>query len=291
MAEPKQEWHFPHVNPLHHPAHIKKAADCFNWMQSMWLDGQLHERTKLITTVLVKHRNLKTGQCNPSLRYLAMMAGLGESPSAERMVRRALAEAEKLGWIRRHLRGSHTTNFEFLIPKSVTPAGLATVKLQVTEKDGQWFVTQVNDGTEICGPFKTREAAETWAKNREPPAPNPDKLGGVPGQIGPFTRTPESARTTRTTNRTIPPSAEAPSAPQGNEEGRKEAPPSAAERGLATNDAPCEVADLVKSAVRGKSLKTALWERPKVNPGTLKPVDAAPPSTELKKLMTLRKNR
>jgi hypothetical protein len=50
---------------------------------------------------LALYLNLKTGRCDPTVRHIAMMAGLGEDDSAERMARRALSEGQRLGWIRR----------------------------------------------------------------------------------------------------------------------------------------------------------------------------------------------
>jgi hypothetical protein len=56
----------------------------------MSLDRRLSERTKLVLTRLALYLNIKTGRCDPKVRDLAMMAGLGEGEAAERMARRAL---------------------------------------------------------------------------------------------------------------------------------------------------------------------------------------------------------
>jgi hypothetical protein len=187
-----QPWGYPHVTELDCPvAGIKKTKDRHGWIKGVNLDGRLSERARRILTRLMLYLNLKTQLCNPTLRNLAMNCGLGEDDSAIRATRRALEEGEKRGWIRRHLRygGSSRYNqssqFEFLVPEAVTPAGLAVnVKLRVVGKDGRWFVTQVGGGVEICGPFKAREAAETWMMEHGLPESRPDKLRSRPDKIG-----------------------------------------------------------------------------------------------------------
>jgi hypothetical protein len=163
----------------------------FGWIEGVNLDPRLAKETRRVLTVLaLEFRNKKTGECFPSMRRLAMWCGLGENESAIRATRRALEEGEKLGWIRRHARFggdskyNQSNSYEFLVPEDVTPAGLANVKLQVVGKDGRWSVTQVKDGVEICGPFKTQEAAETWMGEHGPPESRPDKLRSRPDKVG-----------------------------------------------------------------------------------------------------------
>jgi hypothetical protein len=164
----------------------------FGWIEGVNLDPRLANETRRVLTVLaLEFRNKKTGECFPSVRRLAMWCGLGESESAIRAARRAVEEGEKLGWIRRHPRfggdskHNQSNSYEFLVPEDVTPAGLAAnVKLQVAERDGRWFVTQVKDGMEICGPFRTQKATETWMREHGLPASRPDKSEARPDKIG-----------------------------------------------------------------------------------------------------------
>jgi len=156
-----KKWGYPHVTELHYPVGgIKTTRDRHNWIKGVYLDGRLTERAQHILTRLILYLNLNTQVCNPTLRNLAMMCGMGEDESAVRMVRGALEAGEKLGWIRRHMRfgGSSKYNqssrIEFLVPDDVTPAGLAgSVKLKVVEQGGKWYVAQVKDGVKICGRF------------------------------------------------------------------------------------------------------------------------------------------
>jgi hypothetical protein len=168
-------WHGPSVTPLYFPPNgIKGTEDRFNWMQAVQRDRRLSEQARLVLIRLAQFLNVKTNRCDPTVLKLAMMAGLGDDDSAAVMARRALKKGEELGWIRRHRRSggrglNQSNSYEFLIPMIITPAGLAeSVKLRVVERDGRWFVGQVGNGVEICGPFKTREAAETWAREHGP---------------------------------------------------------------------------------------------------------------------------
>jgi hypothetical protein len=104
----------------------------------MCLDQRLRERTKLVLLRLGLYLNIETGRCDPKIRDLAMMTGLGESDSAKRAARRAVKEGEKFGWIKRHERHggnaalySQSNQYVFTIPKefpkaSGHPSPLAT---------------------------------------------------------------------------------------------------------------------------------------------------------------------
>jgi len=95
------KWHFPRITELYYPNQVRSTEEWDNWLKAMTLDRRLSERAKLVLTRLALYLNLKTGRCDPTVRHLAMMSGLGENDSAERMARRALSEGQRLGWIRR----------------------------------------------------------------------------------------------------------------------------------------------------------------------------------------------
>src|SRR5262249_43487791 len=172
------------ITPLYFPTNgIKETEDRFNWMQAVQRDRRLTERARLVLIRLAQFLNLKTQRCDPTVAKLAMMAGLGDvstpysddDDSTVVMARRALKRGEELGWIRRHRRSgglrNQSNSYEFLVPTIMTRAGLAeSIKLRVVERNGRWFVSQVADGVEICGPFKTRETAETWMMEHGPGA-------------------------------------------------------------------------------------------------------------------------
>ena len=169
-------WGFPRVMALYHPNDgTKSTEDRFNWIQAVHLDRRLTEQERLVLIRLAQYLNLKTQQCDPTVGHLAMMAGLGEGESATRMARNALSRGEALGWIRRYRRSggrgkyNQSNSYKFLVPRDVTPAGLAErVRVQVVERDDEWYVAQVKDGVQICGPIKTREVAESWATEHGP---------------------------------------------------------------------------------------------------------------------------
>jgi hypothetical protein len=174
--EREQKWHRPNVTPLYFPKDgIKRTEDRFNWIQAVQRDCRLTPQTRLVLIRLVQFHNLKTERCDPTVRHLAMMAGLGDDESAPVMARRAVERGEELGWVRRRRRSgggglyNQSNSYELLVPADITPAGLAAgVKLHVVERDGKWFVAQAKDRVEICGPIDTREAAETWVKEHGP---------------------------------------------------------------------------------------------------------------------------
>jgi hypothetical protein len=100
-----KEWHFPRLVELRYPTRIAKTGDKLNWIASMMVDPRLNERNKLVLTRLALHLNLKTGRCDPAVRLLVLELSIGgKEQSAIRAVRRSLARAEGLGWIKRRLR-------------------------------------------------------------------------------------------------------------------------------------------------------------------------------------------
>jgi hypothetical protein len=193
-----QKWIFPRLTELIYPRVIKSVQDWDNWVKGLNLDRRLGDRCCRVLIVLAQYLNLKTGRCDPTMHHLAMMAGLGDHQAAERMARMALREGEEFGWIKRHFRrGGHrsrSNRYEFLIPLAVTQPP----ELEFVDRDGKWFTAQVADGKEVCGPFKTREAAARWTEDR---GPQPDKSDPPTGQIGDPNRTQESARTENDRNR------------------------------------------------------------------------------------------
>jgi hypothetical protein len=120
-----KQWTFPRLPELRYPTTIRAVGDRQNLVRNINLDCRLSDRCRRVLTVLaISFLNLKTGRCDPTVAYLAMMAGLGEDPSAERMARLALAEGEAAGWISRAYRFNgpgrkRSTDFLFLIPDAV----------------------------------------------------------------------------------------------------------------------------------------------------------------------------
>jgi hypothetical protein len=92
----------PRIFEVRYPREIRSAADRDNWIKAMMLDARMSARDRLILTRLVMHLNLKSGRLDPSLWLLATECSIpGNCETAERVVRRSLEKAEKLGWIRR----------------------------------------------------------------------------------------------------------------------------------------------------------------------------------------------
>jgi hypothetical protein len=121
----KKKWHFPRLIPLYYPDSINTTQDRMNWIAAVNMDMRLSERARRVLTRLVMCLNLKTGRCDPTIRVLGMLCGIGESDSAEVMTRAAVAAGERLGWIkrvRRHggsTRYSQANSYEFRIPAAV----------------------------------------------------------------------------------------------------------------------------------------------------------------------------
>src|SRR5262249_34084815 len=120
----KSEWHFPTLTELKYPTRVKSLRGWDDWIRVMNLDRRMTDRTRRVLTVLATFFNLKTGQCSPRVRFLAMIAGLGEDESAEVMARQALTSGEGNGWIKRHYRGggrkrNRSTEYELTIPAAV----------------------------------------------------------------------------------------------------------------------------------------------------------------------------
>jgi hypothetical protein len=166
------EWHRPIVAEIYLPKMpIRTNVDRLKWMDCLHRDRRMTERGRRLLLRLVQFLNLKTGLCFPSMYYLAVMAGL-DGDTATRMARLRIAEGERAGWIRRHLRrGGHKANrsntYEFCIPAAATIEYCRKIELETVERGGKWYVAQPG-GLEVCGPFKTRNAAESWATDRTP---------------------------------------------------------------------------------------------------------------------------
>ena len=161
LTAKKRKWHFPRITELRYPNQVRSTEEWDNWLKAMTLDRRLSERAKLVLTRLALYLNLKTGRCDPTVRHLAMMAGLGESDGAERMARRGLSEGQRLDWIRRIRRDggniaySQSSLYEFTVPAAAGDGH--EIKLRATERAGKWFATRTKDDLEVCGPFQTQQ--------------------------------------------------------------------------------------------------------------------------------------
>jgi hypothetical protein len=119
-------WHRPRLLEVHYPDKILKTKDRHRWIEAMMLDRRLTERARLVLCRLALHLNLQTGRCDPSVSLLAMEVSFGGSEDvAQRMARRSLSSAEKLGWIKRLLRRgggtrlSQTNSYVLTIPAEI----------------------------------------------------------------------------------------------------------------------------------------------------------------------------
>src|SRR5262245_42662916 len=125
ITDRKRKWGFPRLIPMYYPkGDIESTADRMNWIAAVGMDRRLPDRSRRIVQRLGMHLNLETGRCDPTMKVLAMMSGLGESRSAEEMARRAVLEGEKLGWIRVRRRngGAHTRSNAYAL--TISPAVL-----------------------------------------------------------------------------------------------------------------------------------------------------------------------
>lgn len=101
----RKPWRKPRIVEVIYPRAIRSTQDRHNWLKAMMLDTRMSERDRLIVTRLALHLNLKTGRLDPSIGLLALECSIpGNCENAERVVRRSLERAEKLGWIVRHAR-------------------------------------------------------------------------------------------------------------------------------------------------------------------------------------------
>ena len=124
-----ETWHFPRLVELRYPTRIAKTGDKLNWIASMMVDPRLSERDRLVLTRLAMHLNPKSGRCDPAERLLALELSIGgKEESATRVVRRCLAQAEGLGWIKRHWRygGDTRHNQSNLYTLTIPPDILAS---------------------------------------------------------------------------------------------------------------------------------------------------------------------
>jgi hypothetical protein len=156
----------------------RKALHWDNWLRSMMMDTRFTGTERSILTAIAMHYNLKTGDCFPAHGRVAIEAGFAEGETGEtgrKAVQRAVQKAAELGWMRRTFRrggkpGKNQTNlYELTLPRSVRD-GLndSGPELAVREIHGGWEVIQAADGIAICGPFKTKAAAETWVTEHGP---------------------------------------------------------------------------------------------------------------------------
>jgi hypothetical protein len=165
-----------HYPPARSP---QKTEHWDNWLKSMMLDTRFNSTDRVVLTALAGHYNLKTGDCFPALRRVAIEAGLGTAGT--RTVQRSIRKAEELGWIERAIRKggprekNQTNLYELRLPKSLI--GHREIGLRVVGHEGKWFVAQTTDDVVVCGPFKNNENAENWIKDHGPEAGRHDKQG------------------------------------------------------------------------------------------------------------------
>jgi hypothetical protein len=88
-------------------------ADRFRWEQDVLANPNLTATQKIVLTRLALHLNIKTGQCNPSVKTLATGAGV-----AERTVQATLSRAETLGIIERAIGGGRTRTTSYTLVSS-----------------------------------------------------------------------------------------------------------------------------------------------------------------------------
>jgi hypothetical protein len=119
-------WHRARLVEVHYSGEITKTQHRHRWIEAMMLDRRLSERDRLILCRLALHLNLKTGRCDPAVGLLAMEVSLGGSEDvAQRMARRSLSSAEKLGWIERvHRHGggsrhNQSNSYSLAIPADI----------------------------------------------------------------------------------------------------------------------------------------------------------------------------
>jgi hypothetical protein len=101
----RKPWRRPRIVEVIYPLAIRSTQDRHNWLKAMMPDSRMSARDRLILTRLALHLNLKTARLDPSIGLLALECSIpGNCETAERVVRRSLEKAEKLGWIVRHAR-------------------------------------------------------------------------------------------------------------------------------------------------------------------------------------------
>jgi hypothetical protein len=133
-----EAWHFPRLVELRYPTRIAKTGDKLNWITSMMVDPRLSERDRLVLTRLALHLNSKSGRCDPAERLLALELSIGgKEESATRVVRRSLARAKGLGWIKRRLRhgGDTRHNQSNLYTLTIPPDILAMLRPPTGQMD------------------------------------------------------------------------------------------------------------------------------------------------------------
>jgi hypothetical protein len=89
------------------------------WMEDLVADGSLSRGELAVGMCLAFHKNLASGQCNPSVERIAKRTGM-----KERNAQYALARLEKKGRIRRHIGGHgprNSTQYELLRVQHIAP--------------------------------------------------------------------------------------------------------------------------------------------------------------------------
>src|SRR4051794_6021543 len=86
------------------------------WMAGVLADQTLGDGDKCLGVRICLHRNLKTGQCNPSYDRLA--AGTAKTIAA---IPKQIKRLEHAGWLRRNsTRGRYSNSYELAFPGEAT---------------------------------------------------------------------------------------------------------------------------------------------------------------------------
>jgi hypothetical protein len=149
----QKDWHFPRLLELRYPSKIANTQDRHNWIASMMVDSRLNDRNKLVLTRLAMHLNTKTQRCDPTVGLLVTELSLDEcgknkETSAIRSVRLSLEQAEKIGWIKRHLRhGGDTRRNQSSFYQLTIPPDIVEMLCSIGQEDAPERTNGASDRT------------------------------------------------------------------------------------------------------------------------------------------------
>jgi hypothetical protein len=166
-----------------YPLKIGSTQDRHNWIAAMMLDTRLGDRDKTILTRLALHLNLKTGRCDPTVDLLALETSIpGKEETARRMVRRSVAQAERVGWIERTGRHSgsrlnRSNAYRLTIPGDVRPDKFDRSSGQIEEgvrtpesgrigkenREREYSVSSIQPLARFKGPSEEGRAASNYS--------------------------------------------------------------------------------------------------------------------------------
>jgi hypothetical protein len=108
---------------------VKTFRDRDDWLRLLLAADELCPGAKVVGARVALHRNVETGQCNPTIGKLVLGTSMSEST-----VRRMIDELEVKGWIRVHrTRGRHSNSFELRAPTLSTVTGYTPVNRDTVE--------------------------------------------------------------------------------------------------------------------------------------------------------------